>query len=109
MLLLVWGCIDQVHYYLALQKQNLAALRRAASLVPYDRPLEMRLANRALEEGLPQDSIMAWQYAIESDHADPGPRDAYPCDIFCKKNALKLPTNLPATGLSLRPKMPLYW
>src|ERR1700736_6493311 len=75
--LLAWGCIDQVHYYFALQNENLADLKRAASLVPYDTPLQMRLAHRALEEGSPQDSVTAWQYAIKSDPADPGPRDAW--------------------------------
>ena len=75
--LLAWGCIDQVHYYYALQGENLADLKRAASLAPYDAPLEMRVAHQALDEGLPQDSIAAWQYAIKADPADPGPRDAW--------------------------------
>jgi tetratricopeptide (TPR) repeat protein len=75
--LLAWGCIDQVHYYFALQNENLADLKRAASLAPYDTPLQMRLAHRALEEGSPQDSVSAWQYAIKADPADPGPRDAW--------------------------------
>jgi tetratricopeptide (TPR) repeat protein len=75
--LLAWGCIDQVHYYLALHDENLADLKRAASLAPYDAPLQMRLARRALEEGSPQDSVAAWQYAIKADHADPAPRDEW--------------------------------
>jgi tetratricopeptide (TPR) repeat protein len=77
MALLAWGCVDQVHYYLALHNENLADLKRAASLAPYDTPLQMRLARRALEEGSPEDSVAAWQYAVKADHADPGPRDAW--------------------------------
>jgi len=75
--LLVWGCVDQVHYYLALHSSNLADLKHAASLAPYDTPLEMRLARQALEEGKPDDSVAAWQYAIQANPADPGPRDAW--------------------------------
>lgn len=74
--LLAWGCIDQVHYYW-LQQQNLDDLKHAALLAPYDTPLEMRLAESALRQGLPQQSTLAWQYAIEADHGDSGPRDAY--------------------------------
>ena len=75
--LLAWGCVDQIHYYLALHNENLADLKRAASLTPYDTPLQMRLARRALEEGSPQDSVAAWQYAIKADHADAAPRDEW--------------------------------
>jgi tetratricopeptide (TPR) repeat protein len=75
--LLVWGCVDQVHYYFALHGSNLADLKRAASLAPYDTPLETRLARQALEEGSPQESVAAWQYAIKANPADPAPRDAW--------------------------------
>ncbi len=75
--LLLWGCVDQVRYYLALHSSNLEDLKRAASLAPYDTPLEVRLARQALEEGNPQDSVAAWQYAIKANPADPAPRDAW--------------------------------
>ena len=75
--LLIWGCVDQVHYYFALHSSNLADLKRAASLAPYDTPLEVHLARQALEEGNPQDSVAAWQYAIKANPADPAPRDAW--------------------------------
>lgn len=74
--LLAWGCLDQVHYYW-LQQQNLDDLKNAARLAPYDTPLQMRLAQLALKQGLPQDSVAAWRYAIKADHADSSPRDAY--------------------------------
>jgi len=75
--LLLWGCIDQAHYYFALRSDNLADLKRAAALAPYDTTLELRRAHRALEEGDSQDSVAAWQYAIKANPADPAPRDAW--------------------------------
>jgi tetratricopeptide (TPR) repeat protein len=75
--LLAWGSVDQVHYYLALHSENLRDLKRAAALAPYDTPLQMRLARRALEEGSPEESVAAWHYAVQADHADPGPRDEW--------------------------------
>jgi len=76
-LLLLWGCVDQVHYYYALHNENLSDLRRAASLAPYDTPLEVNLARQALEEGNTQDSVAAWQYAIKANPSDPAPREAW--------------------------------
>ena len=32
--LLLWGCVDQAHYYFALHSSNLGDLKRAASLAP---------------------------------------------------------------------------
>ena len=75
--LLVWGCVDQAHYYFALHSGDLADLKRAASLAPYDTPLEVRLARQAMAEGDPQDSVAAWQYAIKANPSDPAPRDAW--------------------------------
>jgi len=77
MVLLAWGCVDQAHYYFAQQSANLEALKRAAALAPYDAPLEMRLARQAMHEGLPQDSLAAWDYAVQADPTDSGPRDAW--------------------------------
>jgi tetratricopeptide (TPR) repeat protein len=76
-LLLLWGCVDQVHYYYALHSDNLTDLKHAASLAPYDTPLEVHLARQALDEGSPQESVAAWQYAIRANPADPAPRDAW--------------------------------
>lgn len=75
--LLIWGSLDQVHYFLALHGNNLSALQHAASLAPYDTPLETRLAREALQEGKPRDSVAAWQYAIKANPADPAPREAF--------------------------------
>ncbi len=75
--LLVWAGVDQVHYYFALHQTDLTALQRAASLVPYDTPLQTRLAREALQEGKPEDSVTAWEYAIRANPADPAPREAF--------------------------------
>lgn len=75
--LLVWGGLDQVHYYFALHDGDLGALKRAAALAPYDTPLQTRLARAALQEGKPQDSVAAWEYAIKANPADPAPREAF--------------------------------
>jgi tetratricopeptide (TPR) repeat protein len=75
--LLVWGSLDQVHYYFALHDGNLGALKHAAALIPYDAPLETRLARQALQDGKTQDSIAAWEYAIQANPADPAPREAF--------------------------------
>ena len=54
--LLACGSIDQVHYYLALHSDDLADLKRAAALAPYDAPLQARVARASLEAGKSQDS-----------------------------------------------------
>ncbi|MGA8151323.1 MAG: tetratricopeptide repeat protein [Terriglobales bacterium] len=75
--LLAWGGVDQLHYYFALHSSNLEDLKRAAALAPYDTPLQMRLARQAMEDGDPQESVAAWEYAVKADPTDPGPRDAW--------------------------------
>jgi tetratricopeptide (TPR) repeat protein len=75
LLLLAWGSMDQVHYYLALHSHDLADLKRAAALAPYDAPLQARVARASLEEGKSQDSVTAWEYAIKADPSDPAPRE----------------------------------
>ncbi len=101
--LLLWGCVDQVHYYYALHSGDLADLKRAASLAPYDTPLEVRLARQALEEGNPDDSVAAWQYAIKANPADPAPRDAWLMYLTQEKR-LDEAYQLTGSWLKLAPK-----
>lgn len=75
--LLVWGIVDQTHYYYSLHSTSLTDLRRAAALAPFDTPLETRLARQALEQGSPEQSVAAWQYAIQANATDPSPRDEW--------------------------------
>jgi tetratricopeptide (TPR) repeat protein len=76
LLLLLWGTVDQVRYYLALHGDDLADLQRAAKLDSFDSGLQMRLARRELEEGQAQPAEAAWRKAIEANPADPAPRQA---------------------------------
>jgi tetratricopeptide (TPR) repeat protein len=75
-LLLSWGIVDQARYYLALHSDNVRDLQRAAALDSFDSPLQMRLAHRELEDGHPQQAESAWRKAIQSNPADPAPRQA---------------------------------
>ena len=75
-MLLAWGTVDQVHYYLALHADNLADLQRAAKLDSFDSSLQMRLARREMELGHPQPAEAAWRTAIQANPSDPAPRQA---------------------------------
>ena len=101
--LLAWGGIDQVHYYLSLHSGNLDDLKRAAALAPYDTPLQMRLAHRAMEEGNPQDSVAAWKYAVKANPADPGPRDVW-LKYLAQEKRLDEAYQLTGSWLKLAPR-----
>jgi tetratricopeptide (TPR) repeat protein len=75
-LLLAWGMVDQARYYLALRSDDVHDLQRAALLDSFDSSLQMRLAHREQEDGHPQQAEAAWRKAIQSNPADPGPRQA---------------------------------
>jgi tetratricopeptide (TPR) repeat protein len=74
--LLAWGTVDQARYYLALRSDNLQDLQRAASLDSFDSPLQMRLARKEIEFGQRQQAEDSWKKAIQSNPADPMPRQA---------------------------------
>jgi tetratricopeptide (TPR) repeat protein len=73
-LLLVWGTVDQVRYYLAMHAENLSDLQRAIKLNAFDSGLQMRLARRAMEDGDLQQAETAWKRAMQSNPKDPSPR-----------------------------------
>ena len=75
-LLLLWGTVDQVRYYLALHADDLRDLQRAARLDSFDSSLQMRLARRELQEGQAQPAEAAWRKAIQANPAEPAPREA---------------------------------
>jgi tetratricopeptide (TPR) repeat protein len=75
-LLLVWGTVDQARYYLALHADDLRDLERAAALNSFDSPLQMRLGQRAFEDGHLQQAEAAWRRAMQANPADPAPRQA---------------------------------
>jgi tetratricopeptide (TPR) repeat protein len=74
--LLAWGSVDQLRYYLALRSDNLQDLQRAARLDSVDSRLQMRLAQRELAAGQAKPAEAAWKKAIEANPADPAPRQA---------------------------------
>jgi tetratricopeptide (TPR) repeat protein len=76
LMLLTWGSVDQLRFYLALRGDNLRDLQRAASLDSTDSRLQMRLAQRELAEKHPDLAEAAWKKAIEVNPADPAPRQA---------------------------------
>lgn len=76
LLLLVWGSVDQIRYYWAIHSDDLNDLKRAATLDSFDSSLQMRLAHQALETGDARQAEAAWKRAIQSNPADPAPRQA---------------------------------
>ena len=76
LLLLAWGTVDQVRHYLVLRADDLQDLQHAAALDAMDSSLQMRLAHRAVEGGLPQQAEEAWRKAMQLNSADPAPRHA---------------------------------
>jgi tetratricopeptide (TPR) repeat protein len=74
LVLLLWGTVDQVRYYLSLHADNLRDLQRAAALDSFDSLVQMRLARRELDEGQEQPAEAAWRKAMQANPADPAPR-----------------------------------
>jgi tetratricopeptide (TPR) repeat protein len=73
-LLLLFGTVDQVRYYLALHADNLKDLQRAVALDSFDSSLQTRLARQELEQGQSQPAEAAWQKAMHVNPDDPAPR-----------------------------------
>jgi len=76
LLLLTWGTLDQVRYYLGLHLDDLADLQRAATMDAYDSSLQTRLGRKAFENGDTQQAVDAWQQAVRANPANPAPRNA---------------------------------
>jgi tetratricopeptide (TPR) repeat protein len=76
LLLLAWGSVDQLRFYLALRSDDMHDLERAARLDSMDSRLQTRLAQRELAEGQPDRAEAAWRKAIQVNPSDPAPRQA---------------------------------
>src|SRR5271155_3198949 len=76
LVLLLWGTVDQVRYYLSLHADDLEDLQRAAALDSFDTSVQMRLARRELDEGQPRLAEAAWRKGKQVNPADPAPRQA---------------------------------
>ena len=75
-ILLIWGSVDQVHYYLALHQESLSDLRRAAALDAYDSSLQTHLGWKELKDGQSQEAAAAWNQALRVNPTNAAPRDA---------------------------------
>lgn len=76
LLLLAWGTIDQVHYYLALHQDNLADLQRAAALASFDSSVQTALGRQEFVAGHGEEAAAAWRQALRANPAASAPRDA---------------------------------
>ena len=76
MVLLAWGSVDQVRYYLALHQESLPDLQRAAALDAYDSSLQTHLGWQELKEGNTGQATVAWNQALRANPTSTAPRDA---------------------------------
>lgn len=102
-LLVLWGTVDQTRYYLALHTDDLRDLQRAATLNSFDSSLQMRLAHRAIEDGQPRQAEAAWRRAMESNPADPAPRQAL-LQFLIDQNRYDEAFNLTEASLGYAPR-----
>ena len=75
-LLLIWGAMDQVHYFFVTDAGNLSHLMRAASLNPYDSSLQLRLARAESQAGKLDEAVKALTRAVATNPKNPLPQQA---------------------------------
>ncbi len=76
-LLLVWGAVDQLHFYWANVSANFSSLRRAASLNPNDSSLQSHLARAAEAAGNRNAALAALKEAAEVNPRNLSLQEAY--------------------------------
>jgi tetratricopeptide (TPR) repeat protein len=103
LLLLVWGTLDQARYYFALRTDDLSDLQRAAALNSFDSSLQMRLAQKEMEDGQPQQAEISWRRAMQANPADPAPRQAL-LRFLIEQKRLDEAFNLTEVSLQYTPK-----
>lgn len=74
--LLLWGAVDQIHYFLVTDEGNLTHLLRAANLNPYDSSLQLRIARVKSQTGKSDEAIAALSRAVAANPANPWPQHA---------------------------------
>jgi tetratricopeptide (TPR) repeat protein len=74
--LIAWGAMDQIHYFLGWDDGNLTHLVRAASLNPYDSSVEMKIARVESQEGKLPLALQALTRAVSVNPENPGPQEA---------------------------------
>ncbi len=77
LLFLLWGCVDQLHYYWANVSASLNSLQRAARLNPNDSAMQSRLASAADAAGNRDLALSSLQRAAEVNPANIGLQEAY--------------------------------
>lgn len=102
-LLLVWGTVDQVHYYLALHQDSLPDLEHAAALNSYDSSLQTHLGWRKLKEGNLQEAAVAWRQALRVNPTNSAPRDSL-LNYLTQKNRFDDAYALTSESLRYSPK-----
>ena len=75
-MLIAWGAMDQVHYFLGGDDGNLAHLVRAASLNPYDSSVQMKIARVESQEGKLPQALDALARAVSVNPENPRPQEA---------------------------------
>jgi tetratricopeptide (TPR) repeat protein len=75
--LMLWGAMDQLHFYWANVSASLTSLERAARLNPDDSVLQSRLAAAAESAGKQDLALSALKHAAEVNPANRGLQDAY--------------------------------
>ena len=63
-LLFLWGGVDQIHFALSNDNENLSALRRASEMNPYDSALEARIASAESQAGQRDEAVASLQQAV---------------------------------------------
>jgi tetratricopeptide (TPR) repeat protein len=63
-MLFLWGGVDQIHFALSNDNENLSALRRAADMNPYDSALEARIASAESKAGQRDEAVASLQQAV---------------------------------------------
>lgn len=77
LVLLVWGGMDQLHFYWANVSASLSSLQRAARLNPDDSAVQTRLASAAEAAGNRELALAALQHAAEVNPGNWGLQEAY--------------------------------
>jgi len=63
-LLLAWGFMDQIHFALGTDDENLSSLERAARMNPYDSMLQARIAMAETKAGRRDDAVQSLTRAV---------------------------------------------
>jgi tetratricopeptide (TPR) repeat protein len=76
-LLFLWGGMDQIHFALSNNDEDLSSLQRAADMNPYDSALNARIAIAEAKAGNHDEAVAALAEAVDLNPANIGLRQAY--------------------------------